>query len=137
MHDFIIREIEIGTRAAICEDSEACGYGALFDLSYAEYVRQSEPVCTRPGTEPVQLTLSTPHNQAEPREDTPGELSPAEPGRAGYPTFDDNPADWGLSTQAWGSQAEADAAESLEIWGPNGPYIGVDSYQQFLTDGKE
>jgi hypothetical protein len=29
MHDFIIREIEIGNRAALCEDMEQCGFSAL------------------------------------------------------------------------------------------------------------
>ncbi len=29
MHDYIIREIEIGPRAALCEDMEACGFSAL------------------------------------------------------------------------------------------------------------
>lgn len=42
MHDFVIREMEVGTRAAICEDSETCGYSALFDLSYEEYIRCQE-----------------------------------------------------------------------------------------------
>lgn len=39
MHDFVIRELEIGSRAAAYEDSEACGWSALLDLSYAEYCR--------------------------------------------------------------------------------------------------
>lgn len=80
MHDYVIREIELGSRAAMCEDAEACGDNALFDISYLEYLRT--------------------HPQP-------------------YPTFDDNPADWGLAPQIWASQAEADAAESLELWGPN------------------
>lgn len=37
MHDFVLRELEIGRRAAACEDSEACGWSALMDLDYAEY----------------------------------------------------------------------------------------------------
>lgn len=39
MHDFILRECEIGLRAAMCEDSEACGFDAIFDLLYEEYCR--------------------------------------------------------------------------------------------------
>jgi hypothetical protein len=40
MHDFILRELEIGTRAAMAEDDEACGFGALFDLSFEMYLRE-------------------------------------------------------------------------------------------------
>lgn len=32
MHDFVLRELEVGTRVALGEDDEACGFGALFDL---------------------------------------------------------------------------------------------------------
>jgi hypothetical protein len=39
MHDFILDEAELGTRVAMALDNEACGFGALFDLSYEEYVR--------------------------------------------------------------------------------------------------
>lgn len=39
MHDFLLRELEIGRRAAMVEDSERCGWSALDDLSYEEYVR--------------------------------------------------------------------------------------------------
>lgn len=38
MHDFVLREAEIGTRAAMFEDSEYCGWSALDDLSYEEWV---------------------------------------------------------------------------------------------------
>jgi hypothetical protein len=31
MHDFVIRELEVGFRVAAHEDSEACGFGPLFD----------------------------------------------------------------------------------------------------------
>ena len=34
MHDFIIDELELGTRVAVGLDNEACGYGALLDLQY-------------------------------------------------------------------------------------------------------
>ena len=37
MHDFVLRELEIGRRAAAYEESEAVGWGALMDLDYAEY----------------------------------------------------------------------------------------------------
>jgi hypothetical protein len=39
MHDRVMRELEIGKRAASVEDSEACGWSALMDLSYEQYVR--------------------------------------------------------------------------------------------------
>jgi hypothetical protein len=39
MHDFILRECEVGTRVAIGEDSEYVGFGAVFDLQYAEYLK--------------------------------------------------------------------------------------------------
>lgn len=45
MHDFILREAEIGTRATMAEDDEACGWSALLDLQYMEYTRcQDEKV---------------------------------------------------------------------------------------------
>lgn len=31
MHDHVVRALEIGERAAAWEDSEACGWGALWD----------------------------------------------------------------------------------------------------------
>jgi hypothetical protein len=34
MHDFVLREYEIGRRAAAAEDAEQCGYGALADLDF-------------------------------------------------------------------------------------------------------
>jgi hypothetical protein len=40
MHDFILREIEIGARAAMYEDSEYCGSNALDDISYQEYLER-------------------------------------------------------------------------------------------------
>ena len=42
MHDFIIRELEVGFRVASAEDSEACGFGPLLDLQYMLYVRDQE-----------------------------------------------------------------------------------------------
>lgn len=38
MHDFVMRELEIGYRATMFEDSEMCGWSALNDLQYEEYV---------------------------------------------------------------------------------------------------
>ena len=38
MHDFVMRELEIGRRAATYEDLEACGWSALMDLSYEQYI---------------------------------------------------------------------------------------------------
>lgn len=40
MHDFVLRELEIGRRAASCEDSERGGWSALDDLSYDQYVER-------------------------------------------------------------------------------------------------
>jgi len=31
MHDFIVRECEVGTRVAMAEDDESTGFGPLFD----------------------------------------------------------------------------------------------------------
>ena len=45
-----------------------------------------------------------------------------------YPTFDDDPALWGLQPHQWASQAEADAAEELELWGPDGPPASYAAY---------
>lgn len=38
MHDFVLREAEVGTRAAHHQDSEDCGFGPLFDLQYDLYL---------------------------------------------------------------------------------------------------
>jgi hypothetical protein len=40
MHDFILDEMELGTRVAQALDDEACGFGPLFDLSYKLYMEQ-------------------------------------------------------------------------------------------------
>jgi hypothetical protein len=42
MHDFILDEMELGTRVAMALDNEACGFGALFDLQYDEYMRKEQ-----------------------------------------------------------------------------------------------
>lgn len=39
MHDFILREVEVGTRVALAEDDELCGLGPLFDLQYDEWLK--------------------------------------------------------------------------------------------------
>jgi hypothetical protein len=39
MHDFIIDEMELGKRVALCQDSEDCGWSALNDLQYEEWVK--------------------------------------------------------------------------------------------------
>lgn len=41
MHDYIVREIEIGTRAASAQDAEDCGFSALLDLIYEASCRAS------------------------------------------------------------------------------------------------
>lgn len=38
MHGFVLMELELGTRVAMAQDAEDNGFGALFDLSYAEYM---------------------------------------------------------------------------------------------------
>lgn len=40
MHEFVLIEMELGTRAAIFQDNEDCGWSALDDLSYDEYMRE-------------------------------------------------------------------------------------------------
>ena len=54
-----------------------------------------------------------------------------EPGLGPYPTFDDNPAKWGLQPEAPMTEAELKAAGELEPWGPEGPYA---SYAEYLAD---
>lgn len=40
MHDFILRECEIGFRVAAAEESEMCGFGPLFDLQMLGYMKE-------------------------------------------------------------------------------------------------
>ncbi len=42
MHDFVLRELEVGARTALAEDDEACGFGPLFDARYLRWAR-SQP----------------------------------------------------------------------------------------------
>ena len=42
MHDFVLRELEIGKRATAAEDNEHCGWSALDDLDYAAYCALTE-----------------------------------------------------------------------------------------------
>lgn len=37
MHDFILDEMELGTKVAAALDDEACGFGPLFDLDVGNY----------------------------------------------------------------------------------------------------
>lgn len=39
MHDFIVRECEVGTRVATAEDDELCGFGPLFALHYEMWLK--------------------------------------------------------------------------------------------------
>ena len=55
----------------------------------------------------------------------------AEPGS--YPTFDDDPARWGLKLPEQQTDAELAAEAELEAWGPQGPYA---SYSEWLADGR-
>jgi hypothetical protein len=40
MHDFVLRELEMGRRVAAAEDSETVGFGPMFDAEYREYVER-------------------------------------------------------------------------------------------------
>lgn len=42
MHDFILDEMELGTRVAMALDSEANGWSALDNLSYEQYLKEQE-----------------------------------------------------------------------------------------------
>ena len=42
MHQFVLDELELGTRVAMALDDEACGFGPLFDLSYRLYMEEQE-----------------------------------------------------------------------------------------------
>lgn len=42
MHNFILRESEVGFRVAQAEDDEYCGFGPLLDLQFMLYVREQE-----------------------------------------------------------------------------------------------
>ncbi len=41
MHDFILRELEVGFRVASAEDSEYCGFGPLIDYMFMEDMKNS------------------------------------------------------------------------------------------------
>lgn len=38
MHDWVVRELEVGRRVADAEDDEACGMGPLLDAHFVEYM---------------------------------------------------------------------------------------------------
>lgn len=38
MHDLVMQDLEVGLRVALAQDSEDCGWSALMDLSYAQWV---------------------------------------------------------------------------------------------------
>lgn len=42
MHDFVVREIEVGYRVALAEDMEREGFGVWIDLSLVQYMRDRE-----------------------------------------------------------------------------------------------
>jgi hypothetical protein len=60
----------------------------------------------------------------EPKAD--GDLGP-------YPTFDDDPARWGLKLPEPQIAAELEAEAELDVWGPRGPCA---SYSEWLADGR-
>jgi hypothetical protein len=51
-----------------------------------------------------------------------------------YPTFDDNPARWGLLPEPSMTEAELAAAAELEAWGPRGPSA---SYAERVAEGRQ
>jgi hypothetical protein len=53
------------------------------------------------------------------------------PGCHPYPTFDDDPARWGLLPEPPMTAAELAAAAELEAWGPDGPYA---SYAEWAAE---
>jgi hypothetical protein len=55
------------------------------------------------------------------------------PELSAYPTFDDDPARWGLKQPGPQTAAELEAEAALEFWGPEGPYA---SYAEYLADGR-
>lgn len=50
-----------------------------------------------------------------------------------YPTFDDDPAKWGLRLPEPMTEAEAKAAAELDAWGPKGPC----SYAEWVAEGRQ
>ena len=57
----------------------------------------------------------------------------AEPTPGSYPTFDDDPARWGLKPAPEMTPVEVDAAQQLEAWGPDGPPA---SYAAWLAESQ-
>ena len=49
-----------------------------------------------------------------------------------YPTFDDDPARWGLLPEPPMTEAELAAAAELDAWGPRGPSA---SYAEWVARG--
>jgi len=60
------------------------------------------------------------------------EAAGPETGLGPYPTFDDDPARWGLKLPGPQTAAELEAEADLEFWGPEGPY---ESYAAWAADG--
>jgi hypothetical protein len=60
-------------------------------------------------------------------------LAMPEPEPGPYPTFDDDPARWGLKLPGPQTAAGLEAEAALEFWGPEGPY---GSYAEYLADGR-
>jgi hypothetical protein len=50
-----------------------------------------------------------------------------------YPTFDDDPARWGLLSPEPMTDADAAAAAEADAWGPRGPSA---SYAAWLAEGQ-
>lgn len=40
MHEFVLREAEVGKRVAAAEDNEACGWSAIDDLQYLAWCKE-------------------------------------------------------------------------------------------------
>jgi hypothetical protein len=60
-------------------------------------------------------------------------MTAPEPDAGSYPTFDNDPARWGLLPSAPMTAAESEAASDAEAWGGRGPST---SYAEWLAEGQ-
>ena len=79
--------------------------------------------------EPVPFTLT---GQAEAALDAEAHDCPGSACHA-YPTFDDDPARWGLLPEPEMTEAELEAAALADAWGPAGPSA---SYAEWVAEGR-
>jgi hypothetical protein len=109
MHDYVLREIEIGPRAALCEDMEACGVSELDEMRAPE---------------------------ADPAAPVPYVLTPKGEAVAAYPDTWDR--DLWMALDA-GEQPDPEAEREARrqgddmAWGGRGPSA---SYAEWLAEGQ-